>query len=145
LVSYRIKFLEKHGIEQHNHHGENDCFNGVFIHIFSSLNGVESAGVERVALAKPPERKPAAGKRSFFTQGFFRINRAARGKATTGPQKRRAASAIKTNREDQKMFHAQAPAFLNRLIRSSSATEKGGFFCVWRTFTKQIVSGRSCA
>jgi hypothetical protein len=116
----------------------------VFLSIFSLWNGVEPADVEGMALENPLERKPCAGNHALFAQSFFRINRTARGKAATGPQKWCAASAVKTNREDQKMLHAQAPVFLKSLTRSSFATEKGGFFSIWRTFTKQIASGRSC-
>ena len=96
----------------------------------SLWNGVEPAGVEGVAPAKSLERELGAGKRALFSQSFFGINGTARGEAATGPQKGRNTSAVKTDREDQEMFHAQAPAFLKSLIRSSSAAEKEGLFCV---------------
>lgn len=95
-----------------------------------------------MTLTKPLECEPRAGKSTFFVQRFFRINGTARGKATAGPQKRCANRTVKTDHEDQKIFHAQAPAFLKRPTRSFSTTEKGGLACARRTFTKQLASGR---
>jgi len=57
--------------------------------------------VEGVALANSLDREPGAGKSSFFSQRFFRVSRTARGEAATGAKKRRGASAVKTDREDQ--------------------------------------------
>jgi len=54
-----------------------------------------------VALANSLDREPGAGKSSFFSQRFFRVSRTARGEAATGAKKRRGASAVKTDREDQ--------------------------------------------
>lgn len=100
----------------------------VFLSMVSLWDRVETAGMKRVAFEDPLKRHPGARQGAFFPEGFFGIRGTSWSKAAAGSQGGRKTGAVKSDKEDQNLFHVQAPAFLKSLTRSSSAAEKAGRF-----------------
>jgi len=94
-----------------------------------------------MALAKSLNGALSARPCSVPAQSFFRIHGTARRETAAGAKKGRGNGAVKMNYEDQQLFHAQTPAFLKSLMRSSSMSGEVGIFGIARTFTKQTASG----